>query len=229
MVAGVVAIGPADQRRSASPLPGARARRDCRRRSPAASTMPTPITARASARSTAWWSRPRRSAPRAASGLSRCWISTCTTATAPPRCAASGRGSSTAPSTATTTTRTRRTGRRDPAARGRTEPRVASRSRTAAGGPSSWRRWRAAIAAILAWGRPDLVLYQAGADPYREDPYSPLDLDHDDLRERDREVFAWAKREGLPLAWVLAGGYTPDISKVVGVHLGTFAAARILY
>ena len=39
-------------------------------------------------------------------------------------------------------------------------------------------------------------------------------------------MFAWARREGLPLAWVLAGGYTPDVSKVVGVHLGTFDAAR---
>ena len=83
--------------------------------------------------------------------------------------------------------------------------------------------------AILAWGRPDMILYQAGADPYREDPYSPLDLDHDDLAERDRRVFAWAKREGLPLAWVLAGGYTPDVSKVVTVHLGTFDAARAVF
>ncbi len=83
--------------------------------------------------------------------------------------------------------------------------------------------------ALLSWGRPDLVLYQAGADPYREDPYSPLDLDHDDLRERDRWVFEWAKRVGLPLAWVLAGGYTPEISKVVAVHLGTFEAARAVF
>jgi acetoin utilization deacetylase AcuC-like enzyme len=84
-------------------------------------------------------------------------------------------------------------------------------------------------AALLAYGRPDLVLYQAGADPYREDPYSPLDLDQADLRERDRFVFAWARREGLPLAWVLAGGYTPDVSKVVDVHLGTFEAAAATY
>jgi acetoin utilization deacetylase AcuC-like enzyme len=85
------------------------------------------------------------------------------------------------------------------------------------------------MAEILAYRRPDLVLYQAGADPYREDPYSPLALDHADLRERDRTVFAWAKREGLPLAWVLAGGYTPEISKVVEVHLGTFDAAAEIY
>jgi acetoin utilization deacetylase AcuC-like enzyme len=83
--------------------------------------------------------------------------------------------------------------------------------------------------ALLAYGRPDLVLYQAGADPYKEDPYSPLDLDLPHLRERDRWVFAWARREGLPLAWTLAGGYTPDLSKVVAVHLGSFDAARSVY
>ncbi len=86
-----------------------------------------------------------------------------------------------------------------------------------------------AMQAILAFGRPDLVLYQAGADPFREDPYSPLHLDQSDLRERDRVVFAWAKREGLPIAWVLAGGYTPDVKKVVDVHLGTFEAAVSVY
>jgi acetoin utilization deacetylase AcuC-like enzyme len=83
--------------------------------------------------------------------------------------------------------------------------------------------------ALLAWGRPDLLLYQAGADPYREDPYSPLLLDHEDLRERDRWVFAWAQRHGLPIAWVLAGGYTPDVSKVVRVHVGTFEAVRAVF
>lgn len=86
-----------------------------------------------------------------------------------------------------------------------------------------------ATAAIGGWGKPDLVLYQAGADPYFEDPYSPLALDQADLRERDRCVFTWAKREAIPLAWVLAGGYTPDVSKVVAVHLGTFEAALAVH
>jgi acetoin utilization deacetylase AcuC-like enzyme len=85
------------------------------------------------------------------------------------------------------------------------------------------------MTALLSLGRPDLVLYQAGADPYREDPYSPLELDQDDLRERDRVVFEWTRREGLPVAWVLAGGYTPDVSKVVAVHVGTFDAAQSVY
>lgn len=82
---------------------------------------------------------------------------------------------------------------------------------------------------LLEQGRPDLLMYQAGADPYREDPYSPLDLDHDDLRERDRLVFAFAKANGLPIVWVLAGGYTEDTRKVVQVHLNTFEAALEVY
>ncbi|WP_437927511.1 histone deacetylase [Sorangium sp. So ce291] len=72
---------------------------------------------------------------------------------------------------------------------------------------------------------PDLILYQAGADPFREDPYSPLDLTHDDLRARDEIVFRTALERRIPIAWVLAGGYTPDVSRVVEVHLGTFVAA----
>jgi acetoin utilization deacetylase AcuC-like enzyme len=79
---------------------------------------------------------------------------------------------------------------------------------------------------LIAAHRPDVLLYQAGADPYREDPYSPLALDHDDLRARDRRVFAFAKKSGIPIAWVLAGGYTEDVTKVVRVHLNTFAAWR---
>lgn len=82
---------------------------------------------------------------------------------------------------------------------------------------------------VRAWGRPDLVLYQAGADPYREDPYSPLELDAEDLRERDRRVFAWAREQDLPIAWVLAGGYTPDVSRIVEVHHNTFRAALDVY
>jgi acetoin utilization deacetylase AcuC-like enzyme len=77
---------------------------------------------------------------------------------------------------------------------------------------------------ILAGERPDILLYQAGADPLKDDPYSPLDLNHADLMARDRLVFEFAKRHSLPVAWVLAGGYTEDISKVVEVHLNTLRA-----
>jgi acetoin utilization deacetylase AcuC-like enzyme len=78
---------------------------------------------------------------------------------------------------------------------------------------------------LLKRGRPDLVLYQAAADPLKDDPYSPLELSQADLLERDQRVLEFARRNSLPLAWVLAGGYAQDITKVVEVHLNTFRAA----
>ncbi len=82
-----------------------------------------------------------------------------------------------------------------------------------------------ALPLIADW-KPDLLLYQAGADPYFEDPYSPLALNADDLRARDLRVFEFARSQGIPVAWVLAGGYTRDIMKIVRIHVGTFEAWR---
>lgn len=77
---------------------------------------------------------------------------------------------------------------------------------------------------LVAGGRPDILLYQAGADPLRDDPYSPLNLDHEALFERDLRVFRFASEHGIPVAWVLAGGYTKDVSQVVAVHVNTVRA-----
>ncbi|MBN1403506.1 MAG: histone deacetylase [Opitutales bacterium] len=82
---------------------------------------------------------------------------------------------------------------------------------------------------LLSRGKPDIILYQAGADPYMEDPYSPLLLDHEALMERDLAVFRFCKEQGIPVAWVLAGGYTKDTSKVVQVHVNTFSACKTVY
>ena len=82
---------------------------------------------------------------------------------------------------------------------------------------------------LLATAGIDLLLFQAGADPYFEDPYSPLCLDHEDLLARDRFVFDFARQGGIPIAWVLAGGYTKDLHKVVRVHWNTFLAYKEVY
>lgn len=66
----------------------------------------------------------------------------------------------------------------------------------------------------------DLLLFQAGVDPHVDDPLGG-DLTTDELRERDRIVFAFAKARGIPLAWNLAGGYQPDFSRVLDLHENT--------
>jgi acetoin utilization deacetylase AcuC-like enzyme len=82
---------------------------------------------------------------------------------------------------------------------------------------------------LIEGPQPDVLLFQAGADPLRDDPYSPLNLDHRDLFARDRKVFAFARTHGLPVAWVLAGGYAPDVQKVVDVHVNTALACLEIY
>jgi acetoin utilization deacetylase AcuC-like enzyme len=74
----------------------------------------------------------------------------------------------------------------------------------------------------------DLLLYQAGADPHIDDPLGGF-LTTDQLRERDRIVFAMAKRIGLPVAWNLAGGYQKPLEKVLEIHRNTLAAACATY
>ena len=99
----------------------------------------------------------------------------------------------------------------------------------AADGPRYLAILEKSLPLLLTPSRPDILLYQAGADPYHEDPYSPLHLTHADLKARDLRVFSFCRDYKIPVAWVLAGGYTKDISKVVQVHINTFDACAEIY
>ncbi|MFN2431485.1 MAG: histone deacetylase, partial [Gemmatimonadota bacterium] len=85
---------------------------------------------------------------------------------------------------------------------------------------------RRAIPAILETFRPDLVLYQAGADPYREDVLGSLALTRAGLRERDRLVFEACASAGVPVAGTLGGGYARRVEDTVAIHAATCVAAR---
>lgn len=68
---------------------------------------------------------------------------------------------------------------------------------------------------------PGLVLYLAGADPYRNDQLGGLRLSQEGLRERDRVVFESASGRGIPAAVVLAGGYAYRLEDTVAIHAAT--------
>lgn len=70
----------------------------------------------------------------------------------------------------------------------------------------------------------DLVLYQAGADPHIDDPLGGF-LTTTQMAQRDWRVFNGLKERGIPVAWVLAGGYQTPISKVIDLHVNTMRAA----
>jgi acetoin utilization deacetylase AcuC-like enzyme len=73
---------------------------------------------------------------------------------------------------------------------------------------------------------PDLLIYLAGADPYREDQLGGLALTMDGLKRRDQLVFGTALAQSVPVAVVLAGGYARDTDDTVTIHCNTAKAAR---
>lgn len=69
--------------------------------------------------------------------------------------------------------------------------------------------------------RPDLMLYLAGADPYRADQLGGLALTQDGLRRRDRLVLDACRAQDVPVAVLLAGGYALDTRDTVAIHAAT--------
>ena len=61
---------------------------------------------------------------------------------------------------------------------------------------------------------PDLVIYNAGSDPFVEDPLTRLRLTRDDLARRDLLVATLTRERGIPMAMVLSGGYARDSWRV---------------
>jgi acetoin utilization deacetylase AcuC-like enzyme len=86
-------------------------------------------------------------------------------------------------------------------------------------------RLRGALQVAMSFA-PDLLIYLAGADPYREDQLGGLALTMDGLKRRDQLVFGTALAQSVPVAVVLAGGYARDTDDTVTIHCNTAKAAR---
>lgn len=80
-----------------------------------------------------------------------------------------------------------------------------------------------AEACVALEDKPDLVLYQAGADSMRSDPFGAGYFSREDWLKKDAIIFDTCKNLGIPIAWNLAGGYNGK--DTVMAHAGTFYAA----
>lgn len=71
---------------------------------------------------------------------------------------------------------------------------------------------------------PDLVMYQAGADSWKEDPYGAGKFTEKQMKARDDKLFRWVALQGIPCVWNLAGGYSED-DVVTKLHRSTMETA----
>jgi acetoin utilization deacetylase AcuC-like enzyme len=77
--------------------------------------------------------------------------------------------------------------------------------------------------------RPDLVLYQAGVDPLKEDRLGRMALTHRGLMERDRMVLEGARRRGIAVSIAIGGGYAQPIEASVEAYANTWRVARAAF
>ncbi|MEM1241027.1 MAG: histone deacetylase [Cyanobacteria bacterium P01_H01_bin.26] len=82
---------------------------------------------------------------------------------------------------------------------------------------------------LLSQVKPDLVLYDAGADPHRDDRLGKLALSDEGLYRRDWYVLETCTRAGYPVACVIGGGYGKDMDALIYRHSYLHRAASTVY
>jgi acetoin utilization deacetylase AcuC-like enzyme len=82
-------------------------------------------------------------------------------------------------------------------------------------------RLEATLRPLVDQLRPDLILYQAGVDPFGGDRLGRLSLTQAGLDARDRFVATLARHQGIPLASTPGGGYGDDVAEIAARHVRT--------
>jgi acetoin utilization deacetylase AcuC-like enzyme len=76
---------------------------------------------------------------------------------------------------------------------------------------------------------PDVVFFQAGVDPLREDRLGRLALSHAGLMARDRMVLDACRARGIPVVLSLGGGYAQPIEASVEAHVNTYRVVKSVF
>ena len=77
--------------------------------------------------------------------------------------------------------------------------------------------------------RPDVVLYDAGVDPHKDDDLGKLDLTDDGLFARDMYVMETCVSRGVPVSCVIGGGYHRDLQILSRRHSIVHRAATKVF
>lgn len=82
---------------------------------------------------------------------------------------------------------------------------------------------------LLTEVKPDLVLFDAGVDTHVSDRLGKLSLTDRGIYRRERMVLSTCKAGGYPVASVIGGGYSKDMSALVYRHSLLHRAAQEVY
>ena len=81
------------------------------------------------------------------------------------------------------------------------------------------------LPSAIAEFKPELILYQAGADPFEHDLLGDLQLTFAGLQQRDRFIYKLARQYAIPMVVTLGGGYAVNTHDTVRIHYNTCVEA----
>ena len=71
----------------------------------------------------------------------------------------------------------------------------------------------------VAESMPDLIIYNAGTDPFEEDELGRMCITKEGLIERDEKVFKFARENNVPVCMVTSGGYSKESAGIIADSL----------
>jgi acetoin utilization deacetylase AcuC-like enzyme len=76
---------------------------------------------------------------------------------------------------------------------------------------------------------PDFIFFNAGVDVLETDKLGRLSLSLEGCRQRDRCVFNICRRNNVPVAVSMGGGYSARVATIVEAHANTFRSAQEIF
>lgn len=89
-------------------------------------------------------------------------------------------------------------------------------------GPDYLQRLSENLSLLARLVQPHFVFYQSGVDVLATDKMGKLKLNQDEVRERDKAVFAFCKELNVPVQVSMGGGYSEQMADIVNAHARTF-------
>lgn len=85
------------------------------------------------------------------------------------------------------------------------------------------------LPALIKKVQPDFAFFLSGVDILDTDKFGKLKVSPGGCRQRDVLVFSLLKKNNIPVAVAMGGGYSPDIKIIVEAHCNTFRSAIDIY
>ncbi len=77
--------------------------------------------------------------------------------------------------------------------------------------------------------QPDIILYLSGVDIIHSDKLGRLNISKEGCKKRDEFVLGLCKKNNIPIAISMGGGYSPKIADIVDAHANTFRLAQYIF